>query len=78
MVIVVHVGRDRRNLLRPLLQTVKLLPFRRCFVFHVVELAPLNREVLLGVPLPLAVLLGFLSRHGLLLDLALKNFILLF
>ena len=78
MVIVVHVFRDCGDFLGPLLQAIELLAFGSCFAFHVVELTPLNRKILLGVPLAFVVLLSFLNRQGLLLDLAFKNFVLLF
>ena len=78
MVIVVHVFCDCGDFLGSLLQAIELLAFSCCFAFHIIKLTPFNRKVLLGVPLALVVLLSFLCRQCLLLDLAFKNFVLLF
>lgn len=77
VVVVVQVCRDGRHLVRPLLQRVELLPLGRCLALEIVELAPLDRQVFFNVSLAFRALSGLLGSHGLILELALKNFILL-
>lgn len=75
--VIVQVVCDGRHLICPLLQRVELLALGCCLTLKIVELAPLDRQVLFDVALTFLVVSGFFCSYCLILELALKNFILL-
>ena len=75
VVIVVELLGLAHGLIGTLLQLVELISLSSCLALKIVKLAALDSQVLLDIALALVATSGFLGRHILLLELAIKNFV---
>ena len=75
VVIVVELLGLAHGLIGALLQLVELISLSSCLALKIVKLAALDSQVLLDIALALVATSGFLGRHILLLELAIKNFV---